>query len=60
MKVVIRYFAIFSNYGICHAKSYQNAFGSSVNKFETREQAIEFCDRNGCKVELHTDDPLQQ
>lgn len=60
MKVVIRYFEILGDYGICHAASYQNAFGSAVNSFGTRAEAVEFATAHGCVVEVHDTDSLQR
>jgi hypothetical protein len=55
--VVIRWFGDF--WGICHAKSYQNAFGSSVNRFSTRGEAVAFAEDHDCVVEKHKHDRLQ-
>ena len=59
MHVVIRYFDIFGNWGICHAKSGQSAFPSHVNKFSSRADAVKFAESKNCKV-IHQDcDVLQ-
>lgn len=60
IKVVIRYFDFSDDWSICHAKSYQNAFRSSINSFATREDAAKFAKQNGCIVEYHEHDPLQK
>ncbi|MFK5950543.1 MAG: hypothetical protein QM500_17455 [Methylococcales bacterium] len=59
IKVVARWVPIFSKWYICHAKSYQNAFGRKVNGFDTRGEAIEFAGQNGCEIEWHQRDDLQ-
>ena len=55
--VVVRCFGEF--WGICHAKSYQNAFSSSFNQFETRGEAVRYAEDYDCVVEKHSNDPLQ-
>lgn len=55
--VVIRWFGEF--WAICHAKSYQNAFRNSVNRFNTRGEAVEFAENHDCTVEKHGHDRLQ-
>ncbi len=59
-KVVIRFIPILNIWCICHAKSYQSAFGSNVNKFDSRNAAIEFAEKNNCEVIFHSYDQLQQ
>jgi hypothetical protein len=59
MKVVIRWIPQFSRWYISHAASYQNAFGRDVNGFKTRGEAVKFAKENGCEVEKHSYDPLQ-
>ena len=55
--VVIRF--IQGHWCIAHAKSYQSAFGSSVNRFDRREDAIEFAEDHDCEVFVHYTDQLQ-
>ncbi|WP_415912363.1 hypothetical protein [Neptuniibacter sp. QD37_11] len=55
--VVIRY--IQNKWCIAHAGSYQNAFGNSVNSFDTREDAVEFAENHDCEVFYHEHDQLQ-
>lgn len=55
--VVIRFHS--GKFYICHAKSYQNAFRSSVNGFDTREEAEEFAENHDCEVHWHDYDILQ-
>lgn len=55
--VVIRWFGNY--WGICHAKSYQNAFRASTNKFENREDAVKFAENNDCVVVFHDYNRLQ-
>lgn len=59
MVTVVRFISIFSKWFICHAESYQNAFGSEVNGFETRQEAVVFAESQGCVVEVHLFDRLQ-
>jgi len=56
--VVIRW--VGNHWGICHAKSYQNAFRNSINNFSTRADAVRFSEANGCTVERHSYDRLQE
>jgi len=58
--VVIRWIGLCSKWFICYPKSYQNAFSSELNGFETRDQAVEFAESHGCVVERHHYDRLQQ
>lgn len=55
--VVIRY--IQNKWCIAHAGSYQNAFSNNVNRFETREDAVEFAEDHDCEVFYHGHDQLQ-
>lgn len=57
--VVVRYLEVLGKYYICHACSYQNAFRSALEGFDTREQAEEYARAQGCTVERHRDDQLQ-
>lgn len=57
--VVIRYSDMTNTWGICHAKSYQNAFRNSINKFESRQEAAKFAEDNGCDVRFNDFDQLQ-
>lgn len=59
-KVVIRMLAIFKKWYICHATSYQNAFSSDVNGFDTRQEAYDYAISNGCKVMYHPNDQFQK
>lgn len=56
--VVIRY--IQGKWWIAHAASYQNAFSSSVNGFETRDEAVQFAEDNDCEVFRHEHDQAQK
>jgi len=55
--VVVRY--IQNKWRIANAGSYQNAFSSSVNSFENREDAVEFAEDHDCEVFYHEHDQLQ-
>ena len=55
--VVVRWFG--DHWGICHARSYQNAFRNTVNSFKTRGDAVEFAEDHDCVVEKHGHDRLQ-
>lgn len=57
--VVIRLIAQDNKFYICHEKSYQNAFRSSVNGFDTRDDAVEFAEDHDCEVKWHDYDILQ-
>jgi len=46
-------------WSLCHANSYQNAFRATVNKFNTRGDAVKFASENGFKVVKHSHDILQ-
>ena len=59
MNVVIRWVPQFNRWYICHAASYQNAFGVKTNGFKTRGEAVEFAKSKGCSVEKHAADRLQ-
>lgn len=59
MNVVVRFCGIFNKWYICHAKSYQNAFGSKVNGFVERDDAISFAEKNKCTIDHHKDDLAQ-
>lgn len=48
--VIVKWFPIQGFWAICHRKSHQPAFGSSVNKFDSRSEAIEFAENNDCRV----------
>lgn len=50
LKVVINYFDVLGHWSISHAKSGQNAFRSTVNKFKSYEDALAFAERNNCVV----------
>lgn len=58
-RLVIRWIPQFGRWYLCHAKSYQNAFGKDVNGFKTRGEAAEFAKSEGCEIEKHEYDPLQ-
>lgn len=59
-EVVARYIDSLGNWWLCHARSYQNAFGSAVNGFPTREAAQSFAESNGCVFTFHEFDQLQK
>lgn len=58
--VVIRCLDIFGKWYICHANSYQSAFGCKVNGFCARGDAVEFAEKHDCEVVFHEHDSLQQ
>lgn len=59
MNVVIRYCGLFKEWFICHEKSYQNAFRSSVNGFKDRQDAVRFTVSNSCVLIHHDYDSSQ-
>ncbi len=58
-KLVIRWQPQFGQWYLCHATSYQNAFGKEVNGFNTRGEAAEFARKQGFEIEKHEHDQLQ-
>jgi len=58
-KLVVRWIPQFSRWYLCHAETYQNAFGGGVNGFKTRGEAVEFAESEGFEIEKHEDDRLQ-
>lgn len=58
-RLVIRWIPQFSRWYLCHAKSYQNAFGKDVGGFKTRGDAAEFARSKGFEIEKHEHDQLQ-
>ena len=59
MIVVARYSWLDNKWYLAHANSYQNAYGSGINGFEKRTDAILFAAEKGCLFEFHNYDPLQ-
>jgi hypothetical protein len=59
MLIVIRYIGIFNKWYICHADTYQNAFGNDINGFENRNAAAVFARAKGCKIYYNPNDCLQ-
>lgn len=45
-----KYFDIFGCWCLVHAESHQNAFGSKVNSFQSKEEAVQFAEKEGFAV----------
>ena len=58
-RLVIRWIPQFSRWYLCHAATYQNAFGKDVGGFKTRGDAAEFAFSKGFEIEKHKHDQLQ-
>lgn len=58
-RLVIRWIPQFSRWYLCHAATYQNAFGKDVGGFKTRVDAAEFAVSKGFEIEKHKHDQLQ-
>lgn len=50
-RLVIRWIPQFSRWYLCHAATYQNAFGKDVGGFKTRGDAAEFAVSKGFDIE---------
>lgn len=58
-RLVIRWIPQFNRWYLCHAATYQNAFGKDVGGFKTRGDAAEFAFSKGFEIEKHKHDQLQ-
>jgi hypothetical protein len=47
------------SWSLCHARSYQNAYGSHVNRFKSRAAAESFARSRGHEIETHDFDWMQ-